>query len=400
MAEVADLVVIGGGIHGCSAALHAAFRGLSVIVIEKDTVARHASGANAGGVRRLGRLYPEIPISRRSMEIWYRIEDLVDDDCGFQIAPQIKVAETEAELDTLRHRAADLREMGFEHEVILDRDDLRHHLPAVAPHCVGGLASLEDGFALPYQTTFAFQRKARELGVRFFEKTRAERIRREGGDWHVASGGPRFVGRYLLNCAGAWAGAVARQLGEDAPVEAIAPMMLVTGRVPHFCDAVVSATARPLSFKQMPNGTVVIGGGRRGRADPEHNISEMRFGELRLTAETAAAIFPVMGSATIVRSWSGIEGRMPDDLPVIGASATRENAFHAFGFSAHGFQMGPGVGEIMAELIVNGSTNAPLAPFDIARFAAPRNGNTGTGRHDPGARPRTVTLDRSDREAG
>ena len=55
MSKTADLVVIGSGIHGCSAALHAATRGLSVIVIEKDTVARDASGVNAGGVRRLGR---------------------------------------------------------------------------------------------------------------------------------------------------------------------------------------------------------------------------------------------------------------------------------------------------------------------------------------------------------
>ena len=159
------------------------------------------------------------------------------------------------------------------------------------------------------------------------------------------------------------------RFGEKAPVEAVAPMMIVTGRMPHFCDAVVGATGRPLSFKQMPNGTVVIGGGRRGRAEPENNVSEMRFEQLRLTAETAIALFPIMASASIVRSWSGIEGRMPDDIPVIGPAATGENAFHAFGFSAHGFQMGPGVGEIMAELIATGATNAPIEPFSIKRFA-------------------------------
>jgi len=60
-----DLLVIGGGIHGCSAALHAALRGMDVVVLEKDTVARHASGVNAGGVRRLGRHYAEVPISQR-----------------------------------------------------------------------------------------------------------------------------------------------------------------------------------------------------------------------------------------------------------------------------------------------------------------------------------------------
>ena len=77
-----------------------------------------------------------------------------------------------------------------------------------------------------------------------------------------------------------------------------------------------------------------------------------------------------MRGANIIRSWPRVEARMPDDIPVIGPSARHEALFHAFGFSAHGFQMGPGVGDIMAGLIATGGTNAPLAPFSIARFAA------------------------------
>lgn len=366
--STADLVVIGSGIHGCSAALHAALRGLSVIVIEKDTAGRHASGVNAGGVRRLGRLLPEVPISDRSMKIWDKISNLVDDDCGFQKAPQIKVAETEDEMEAHRERVRVLNDMGFHHETILSQAELRDYLPAVSDHCIGGLASLEDGFALPYQTTFAFQRKAVKLGVRFYENTRAQKVQRDGKNWRVVTDRGTFSGTYLLNCAGAWAGNFAQQLGEYAPVEAIAPMMIVTARMPRFCNAVVGATGRPLSFKQMENGTVVIGGGLRGIASPETNGSQMLFGKLKQTADTAISIFPVMKTATIVRSWSGIEGRMPDDMPVIGRSSTEENVFHAFGFSAHGFQMGPGVGELMAELIATGETNAPIEPFNISRF--------------------------------
>ena len=221
----------------------------------------------------------------------------------------------------------------------------------------------------PYQTTFAFQRKAESLGVRFFEHTRAGQVRKEGRDWQVDTGTLRFAAPSLLNAAGAWAGDLAAMLGELAPVEAIAPMMIVTGRLPHFCDAVVGATGRPLSFKQMPNGTVVMGGGRRGRADKSTNLSEINFPELMLTAQTAIGIFPAMRDATIIRSWSGVEGRMPDDIPVIGPSARHEGLYHAFGFSAHGFQLGPGVGDIMGNLIATGASNAPLQPFSIARFS-------------------------------
>ena len=135
-----DLLIIGGGIHGCAAAFFAAKRGMSVTVLEKDSVARHASGVNAGGVRRLGRDFAEVPISVRSMEIWHEIGSLLDDETGFQIAPQIKVAENEAELAKLSERAEALEMQGFRHEVLLDRAQLRELLPAVADHAVGGLA--------------------------------------------------------------------------------------------------------------------------------------------------------------------------------------------------------------------------------------------------------------------
>src|SRR5918993_3542630 len=80
----ADVVVIGGGLHGCSTALHLALRGLKPILIEKDYAGRHASGVNAGGVRQLARDLHEIPLSISSMDIWERIKDLVGDDCGFE----------------------------------------------------------------------------------------------------------------------------------------------------------------------------------------------------------------------------------------------------------------------------------------------------------------------------
>jgi sarcosine oxidase subunit beta len=364
----ADVAVVGGGLHGCSAALHAAMRGLGAVVIEKNTIGRHASGVNAGGVRRLGRHTAEVPLSLASMELWLRIRDLVDDDCGFKQVAQVKVAETTEEYGTLAARAAEMRTLGYEHEELVDRAALRELLPAVAPHCVGGLASFGDGFADPYRTTFAFKRKAESLGARFFEETRVTDLAREGGSWRLETSRGPVLAQSVVNCAGAWAAALCARLGEPVPLEPIAPMMLVTSRLPRFCDPVVGATGRPLSFKQMPNGTVVIGGGRRGTPDLGTERSELRFSELAKTARTAAEIFPIVAHSTIVRAWAGIEGRMPDDIPVIGPSSTAPGVFHAFGFSAHGFQLGPVVGGIIADLVCERATNLPIEPFAISRF--------------------------------
>ncbi|MEO1533849.1 MAG: FAD-dependent oxidoreductase, partial [Pseudomonadota bacterium] len=72
--RTADVLIVGGGIHGCAAALHLAARGHAVILLEKDSVGRHASGANAGGVRRLGRATAEVPLSVRAAAYWREID--------------------------------------------------------------------------------------------------------------------------------------------------------------------------------------------------------------------------------------------------------------------------------------------------------------------------------------
>src|SRR5579883_1147987 len=147
-------------------------------------------------------------------------------------------------------------------------------------------------------------------------------------------------------------------------------MLMISSRMPPFLKPVVGAAGRPLSFKQFANGTVLIGGGYKGRARRDEPSTELDFRGLGESARTVSSLFPVMRGAQIVRCWAGIEAAMPDEIPVIGPSRTAEDAFHAFGFSGHGFQLGPVVGSIVAELVTTGRTNLPIAPFAIDRFKA------------------------------
>ena len=369
MSRTADVIVIGGGIHGCSTALHLALRGVEPILLEKDYAGRHASGVNAGGVRQLARHVAEVPLSVASMEIWERIHDVVDDDCGFEAHGQVLIAESAAELDGLRARVDDLRLRGFTHEELIDRTELKRLVPAVADHCPGGIVSRRDGAADPFRTTQALRRKAIALGARFIEGVAVTSLARRGNAWRVETTDGAFEAPKIVNAAGAWADRIAARLGEPVPLEAIAPMLMITARVPRFIEPVVILRGRKLSFKQLANGTVLIGGGHLGQVYRDENRTELDWRKLAESARTVAELFPVMREAMVVRAWAGIEARMPDDLPVIGPSRTAEGVFHQFGFSAHGFQLGPGVGALMAELITTGATNMPIDPFSIARFS-------------------------------
>jgi sarcosine oxidase subunit beta len=302
------------------------------------------------------------------MALWHRIGDLVDDDCGFQVSGQVMVAESSEELARLQARAAEVRSLGYDHEEIVEAAELFDLLPGLAPHCCGGLIARDDGFADPARTTNAFRRKAEALGVCFVEHCPVQRIHKAPGSWQVEACGGAYGAPVLVNCAGAWATKIVQMLGETVPLEPIAPMMMVTEPVERFLRPVVIGTGRALSFKQQPNGTLLIGGGHRADLDLATNRTKLNFALLAKSAATVAELFPCLRNVSIVRAWAGIEARMPDDIPVIGRSATEESAFHAFGFSAHGFQMGPIVGQIIGELVNKGVNELPIGPFRIDRF--------------------------------
>jgi sarcosine oxidase, subunit beta len=80
-------------------------------------------------------------------------------------------------------------------------------------------------------------------------------------------------------------------------------------------------------------------------------------------------VLPAIARLRTIRVWSGIEGYMKDDIPIMGPSAKVPGLFYAFGFCGHGFQLGPGVGDVMAELIATGASSTPIEPFHIKRFA-------------------------------
>jgi len=144
--------------------------------------------------------------------------------------------------------------------------------------------------------------------------------------------------------------------------------LMVTERLPHFVDPVMGAASRKLSFKQMQNGSLIIGGALVAKLDFSKEKTDIDWLQLSESAKTVMHFFPQLEDVRIVRAWAGIEGFMPDNIPVIDASQSMNNAYHAFGFSAHGFQLSPVIGQVMAQLILEGRSELPIGPFSLSRF--------------------------------
>ena len=364
----ADVLIIGGGLMGFSTALQLALRGTRSIVLDKDSAGRHASGVNAGGLRTLNRHPAEIPLSVSAAGMWRNIRELVDADCDARFPGQLRIAESEADLETLEARAALVRSLGYEHEEMIGRNELYRLVPALASHCTGALMCRNDGYARPFHAHDAFRRKACSLSYQAC--TRVEGLERRAGEWRVNTTRGVFQAAVLVNCAGAWADRIAAMLGEPVPLKPGAPMMMVTERLPHFIDPVIGAAGRKLSFKQMQNGTLLIGGAHLAELDFAHERTSMNWRKLAVSARTVMALFPQLKDVRIVRSWAGLEAFTPDNIPVIGSGGAAADVYHAFGFSAHGFQLSPVVGKVLSQLILDGKSEWPIEAFRINRFTA------------------------------
>ncbi|MGI9384105.1 MAG: NAD(P)/FAD-dependent oxidoreductase [Methyloligellaceae bacterium] len=363
-----DIVIVGGGLQGCSAALQLAARGKRVAVIERDAPGRHASGLNAGGVRSLGRHPAEIPLALASLELWRDLERLVGSDCGYRARGQLKIAETEADMGKLEARAAETRALGFDHEGPIGRNALCDLVPEVAPGCVGGLYEPDEGAADPVRTTSAFFERARDRGVTFVVGEAVTDLDHTGDRWRIATPERHLQAEVLVNCAGAWGAKIAALTGDEIPLEAVALMMLVMAPVKRFLEPVCGVAGRKLSCKQLANGTVLVGGGHKGTIDGSAHVAWPVPAELEISAATVRDVFPLLSEVPVAWSWAGIEGITPDGLPVLGPSSEAPSVFHAFGFSAHGFALGPIVGQILTELVVDGGTRLPIEPFAPGRF--------------------------------
>lgn len=371
--QQADVIIIGAGLMGSSTALWLAKAGKNVLLLEKESVPCHASAVNAGGVRRLNRAMEEIPLSVAAMEMWPRLSSIVGSDCGFQPVGQVRIAPDDKAMAFFEQRVAQVRKIGFCHEEIVSTAEIERLVPAYSGNCRGGIVSRDDGYALPAKTLRAFFNAACSAGALPLTRCRVNDISPGRHGFTVSSEDGRcFKSETVVNCSGAWGNRIAALVDDFLPMEPSALSMMVTTRMSRFIKPVVGVHGRKLSFKQMANGTVVIGGAHKASLDMSKERTTIDFSEMRQSARTVLEHFPIMRSATIVRCWAGIEGVMKDGLPVIGESPSIPGLFHVCGFSAHGFQLSPIIGKLAASLVLGKRPVICLKAFSVGRFRPQR----------------------------
>ena len=369
MPERAEVVVIGGGVIGTSIAYHLARAGVAVTLLEWRSAAAGASGASAGGVRQQGRDPRELPLAIAATAKWATLEEELEFDLDYRRQGHLTLIEREEQLPALAASVAAQRAGGLDLELVLG-DELRALAPAVAPHVYGGSYSRDDGHANPMLTALGFAAAARRRGAVVRAGTAATGLAVTGGRvMGVRTAAGPVAADVTVLAAGAWSAALARTAGLELPLEPVGLQMMVTAPGPHCLDPVLGCVGRRLSLKQLPSGGFLIGGGWPGDVLLERGLGLPRAASVAGSALDSAAIVPRAGAVGLERVWVGIEALAADEVPILGPVDGLDGLVVAAGFSGHGFALPPMVGQVIAELIVEGAPSIPLDALHLARFS-------------------------------
>jgi sarcosine oxidase subunit beta len=371
VSETADVVVVGAGVVGCSAAYHLAEAGAGrVLLLERAvSVGTGSTGACAGGFRFQfsSRINVELSLASVPMIVGFADRhglplDVVQHGYLFLIRDEAALRAFSAAAEMQRSMGVDAR--------VISPDDAAELAPGIAVEgLVGATYCPQDGIADPGGLTQNYATVARRAGAEVRLGLDVTGLMVTGGRvTGVRTAAGDVVCGAVVNAAGPWAGALARSAGVELPLEAIPRTVLTTGPFPGVPErrTLVIDAATTFYLHREGEGVLMGMGGRDERPSFSLEVDDRFVAEELLPV--AVEVFPPLQAAGIAASWAGLYEMTPDRHPIIGRAPV-EGLWLANGFSGHGFQHAPVVGKLLAEMIVDGAARTvDVSSLDLDRF--------------------------------
>jgi glycine oxidase len=368
--RTSDIVVVGAGIAGCAAAYELTRRGASVTVMDDRAPGMGATQASAGVLapyieaREAG---PLVDLAARSLNLFDQFVERVTSDRGGDIRYRrngtLDVATSAAGMERLRQAAAELRRRGVP-AALLDADGVKAEEAQVTSEVVGGLSIPVHGYVGAAELTRALYDAARQRGA-LFAAGRVTRISPAGTDLVVETATTRLTASRVVLAAGAWAGTIALE-GVRDPV----PVRPIRGQLLEF--AWTGATPRRVTWGEdcyvvpWTDGTVLVGATVEDVGFDEHTTPD---GIQRLT-NAVSSLLPRAATSALRAARAGLRPATPDHLPIIGNSDALPGLVYATGHYRNGVLLSPLTADLVADLVLDGGTDAMLTLTRPRRFGA------------------------------
>jgi len=374
-----DVLVIGGGVTGCSAAWHLAGYGAEVMLLEQFDLNTQASGRNAGSLHgqiqhgsflEFGEEWargflPALRFLADSLEMWRDLSDVLDTDLEVSLNGGLLIAETSGQMSDIERKVAIERSAGVESD-LLGAADLQRIAPYVSESMKGAQLTRVEGKVNSMLAAPAFARAAVSRGAVI--RTGAEVI---GIEWHdgsftVSMASDRVTAGRVVLVTGNDLNRFASLWGRDLPIHDDPAQVGATEPVAPMVHHLVYFAGGQLTFKQAKAGTLLIGGGWSSDIDPVTGDNRVNPYNLVANMKIALRVVPSLAGVRLIRTWPGKGLATPDLAPIIGHVGP---AGLVVGVYPHmGLTAGPLMGRVLARLVLGLQAEMDLTPFEPDRF--------------------------------
>ena len=381
-----DVIIVGGGIIGCSVAWQLSKLEKKVLVIERKDVASGSAGATDGVVgyhtKKPG---VQLDLAVQSIEMFKTLNEELGMDVEYGLgAGGMQPVEDKEQWDMLSAMVEEQRKSGVDIRMI-SAEEAREIEPNLSRDIYGALYSPTSGKINPLKLTVAYARAAKKLGAEIMTNTAVTGFIIEDGRCKgVKTDKGEFFAPAVVNACGSWAGKVAKLAGLDLPIKPRKGQLAVTEPIGPYMEATVQCARynvikfRPetikdqtvlklgssLSIEQTEDGGLIIGGTREFVDYEEENT----FEAIETMMQRAVRFFPALKDVSVIRFFSGFRPYTPDGLSLMGEVKTLPGFYMAAGHEGDGIALSAITGKLMAELIVYGKTSYDISDFSPNRF--------------------------------
>ena len=376
MTGTADVVIIGGGVMGCSILYSLAERGVTNgVLLERDVLASGSTSRSQAILRMHYSNEVTTKLSWDSLPVFRDFEEITGIPSGYTKTGYFIIVGPE-DRRAMEENVAMQRSVGVDTSVVT-AEDVREIAPMVRTNDGEAFAyEPESGYADPYSVTTGYANAAREMGARVRSGSAATGVEITGDRVSaVLTEDGRVETRTAVVATGPWSGPFLKSIGVEAPLRPIRHQVVMLRRPqdivpdhPILGDVVYDMSPRP----DVGNITLV-GVGEDEEAEPESFNQGVDMPMVERTFENLTRRMPGMASALFRGGWSGLFTTTPDWHPVLDRVEGMEGLYLAVGFSGHGFKLAPMVGVVMAELVTEGqATSVDISELDLKRFGEGR----------------------------
>jgi len=380
--NASKVVIIGGGVIGCSVAYHLTkFGWKDVVLLERDQLTSGTTWHAAGLVSQLGPSAAITKIRKYSLELYKKLEKELDHSAGLRLNGALSIAQTEGRWQELKRQATTAQLYNVDIR-ILDKDIIKKEFPMMyTDDLKGGVLMPGDGAADPSGVTHMLAKGARLNGAQIFEKSPVEKILTKNGRVAgVRVNDQEIECEYVVLAAGMWSRQIGEKMGVSIPLYPAEHFYVITEPIENLPKTLPTIRDFDSSIYIKEDAGKLLIGIFEGKSIPAFNKSnkvpeDFSYGEFPENfdhfepyLEKSIKRFPVLETSGIRKFFAGPESFTPDTNSLLGEVPEVKNLFLSCGLNSIGIGSGGGVGKVTAEWLMNGHINEDIFNYDIKRF--------------------------------